>query len=659
LPRDQEGRALIKQVKRQSIPSSRRGKAGKLHRLRPPATRPLKAYAFDPSRGRHLGNVMTLAVPYEPLARGPTGYRVAVVDYDATNKCFYDPVDLEDRLILLRDGLDPSESDPHFHQQMVYAVVMDTVQSFDEALGRRIHWRRGERGVQSAREAAVDDIWRLRLYPHAMAEANAYYSPRAHGILFGYFRASESDPGQNLPGQTVFTCLSHDIIAHETTHAVIDGIRSHFTYATNIDVPAFHEAFADLVALFRHFSHKEVLLDAIQKTGGRLWQTYLAPAAAVVATPGAAAGPAAVSIQAQIAQRNPLIDLARQFGDATGRNAGLRSALGTPPDPRDYLEKQEPHERGSVLVSAVFDAYLTTYLKRTSALFQLYRAGGGVVEADVPAPLADLLAGEASGTADRFFKICARALDYCPPVDITFGDYLRAVITAHTETEPDDEDGVRDAFMRAFRLRGIVPEDAPFFSEDALSWPVREERELPPVERLVFGDPNVFTAHENDVNGKLLRSYANRNARALGFDPGPRIDATTFHPLFRVRSDGRLGIDMVVELVQVRELPFDASTPALGTFPFYGGATLIIPKPHTPHRRGTPRPAHIRYLITKHTTGPEGDRRAARSRLFHERSGLLEGGSSGTRRLLASDGRSQPSGTDRFKIDFALMHSGL
>jgi len=26
----------------------------------------------------------------------------------------------------------------------------------------------------------------------------------------------------NLPGQTVFSCLSHDIVAHETTHAVID-----------------------------------------------------------------------------------------------------------------------------------------------------------------------------------------------------------------------------------------------------------------------------------------------------------------------------------------------------------------------------------------------------------------------------------------------------
>jgi len=53
----------------------------------------------------------------------------------------------------------------------------------------------------------------------AMQEANAYYDPLLRALLFGYFPASETDPGNNLPGQTIFTCLSHDIVAHETTHA--------------------------------------------------------------------------------------------------------------------------------------------------------------------------------------------------------------------------------------------------------------------------------------------------------------------------------------------------------------------------------------------------------------------------------------------------------
>ena len=109
-----------------------------------------------------------------------------------------------------------------------------------------------------------------------MQQANAYYSPQAHGILFGYFTANKTGQGRNLPGQLVFTCLSQDIIAHEVTHAVIDGIRTYFTEPTNPDVLAFHEGFADLCALFSHFSQKESLIDTIQRTGGRLYQTELA-----------------------------------------------------------------------------------------------------------------------------------------------------------------------------------------------------------------------------------------------------------------------------------------------------------------------------------------------------------------------------------------------
>src|SRR5215472_4460896 len=162
-----------------------------------------------------------------------------------------------------------------------------------------------------------------------MCEANAFYSSQAHGILFGYFNASRTQPGRNLPGQTVFTCLSHDIIAHETTHAIVDGIREYFTEPTNIDVPAFHEAFADLAALFSHFAHKDVLLDTLQKTGGKLFNFRLRSETEADET---TEDPV---IQAQIAKENPLIALATQFGEASGLRGGLRSALGTRANPND------------------------------------------------------------------------------------------------------------------------------------------------------------------------------------------------------------------------------------------------------------------------------------------------------------------------------------
>jgi hypothetical protein len=39
------------------------------------------------------------------------------------------------------------------------------------------------------------------------------------------------------------------------------------------------------------------------------------------------------------------------------------------------------------------------------------------------------LANEAAKAARHVLNMCIRALDYCPPVDITFGEYLRGIIT--------------------------------------------------------------------------------------------------------------------------------------------------------------------------------------------------------------------------------------
>src|SRR5262245_24376638 len=207
--------------------SSEPVRRSKLLELGAPATRPLKAYAFDPSQGTLLGNQMELAVRYEDLDPGPVvrdsfaWNGVAVVDYDASNGAYYQPVDLDDPQVLIRGGLDPIEADPRFHQQMVYAVVTETIQHFEAALGRRIHWRRGRRDKERDDAARLEDIWTLNLYPHAFIGQNAFYSPQAHGILFGYYLASAQSIGRSLPGQVVFTCLSHDIVAHETTHAVV------------------------------------------------------------------------------------------------------------------------------------------------------------------------------------------------------------------------------------------------------------------------------------------------------------------------------------------------------------------------------------------------------------------------------------------------------
>jgi len=614
--------------------------------LERPLSRPLKAYASDPSGGRLLGNQMTMSIRYEEVDPGPVirdvyaWNAVAVVDYDATNRVYYDPVDLDDPRVMIRGGLDPLESDPRFHQQMVYAVATDTIQHFEAALGRRIHWRRSGRD-RVGRTPDTESIFTLNLFPHAMVAANAFYSPKAHGILFGYFRADESNQGRNLPGQIVYTCLSHDIIVHEMTHAIIDGIRGHFMEQTNPDVAAFHEAFADIVALFRHFSHEEAILHTIQRTSGALFQAQLAPAVAV--PPGGVA-----SITAQSGSQNPLIELAQQFGEATGRGKGLRSALATLPNSDDIKTTFECHARGAILVSAIFDAFFTIYVQRTADLFRIYRSGGATASAEIPVSLARALAEQASRTAELFFTVCVRALDYCPPVDITFGDFLRAVVTSDFDLHPDDEAGLRDAFMQAFRVRGIVPEGSDFFTDVSVAWP--RAQGYPPVPNLSFGDPNGLTRGQQDACRKTLQTYLDEPEirQRIGFDPDRPVSVPSFHPIFRINQDGSMRTDMVVEATQTRDAAFDPDNPALGSFPLRGGATLIISKPELAEVRRKERSQErtdfglIRYVIAKHLHGEVGTRREARQRAHYLGLGLAEG--------------SDPA---RFQIDFALTHGGF
>src|ERR1051325_6379415 len=194
--------------------------------------RRLRVYALDPSIAKSLDSIAVketvLSLPWDdkPLAAeslrpGPVGEYLEVVDVDSASNRIYDPVDLNDKALLAQDGWPPSEGNPQFHQQMVYAVGMATIGVFEQALGRRALWspRRTEEGHKD--EDGKPDkgyVPRLRIYPHALRTDNAYYSPEKKALLFGYFPARSSDSDPTSPGSMVFSCLSSDIIAHEMTH---------------------------------------------------------------------------------------------------------------------------------------------------------------------------------------------------------------------------------------------------------------------------------------------------------------------------------------------------------------------------------------------------------------------------------------------------------
>ena len=66
--------------------------------------------------------------------------------------------------------------------------------------------------------------------------------------------------------------------------------------------------------------------------------------------------------------------------------------------------------------------------------------------------------------------MCIRAFDYLPPVDVTFGDFLRAVVTADRELSPEDPTGQRAALIEAFRRRGIYASGVRSSAEESLLW---------------------------------------------------------------------------------------------------------------------------------------------------------------------------------------------
>ncbi len=366
----------------------------------PPPKRRLRIYTIDPSADVSLDTAgisrCGLEIPWENLTPGqgrsyPIGEYVEVIDVDPPSDCTYDPVDLDDPHVLAQDGLQPSEGNPQFHQQMAYAVCMKTIENFEQALGRQVLWAdrpKDNRGnwITPRNKRYVG---RLRVYPHALRDQNAFYSPAKKALLLGYFNAPTTDPREELPGGTIFTCLSHDVIAHETTHAILDGINSRLLEATNPDMLAFHEAFADIVAVFQHFTLPCLLSDQIRRTRGDL-------------TDGA----------------QLLSAIAVQFGRATRRGSSLRNALGqidkrgrrAPPDPTLLASTNEPHDRGAILLAAVFDAFVRMYENRICDLRRIATGGTGVLpKGNIHPDLVGRFAEEAVSLAQRVLMICVRA----------------------------------------------------------------------------------------------------------------------------------------------------------------------------------------------------------------------------------------------------------
>jgi hypothetical protein len=547
-----------------------------------PVTRPLKVYTLDSTTSRIEGGIATADVPYEPLQPGPEGLLFYVDPRDGAT--LNSAVDLDDPRILIRGGLDPSPSNHQFHQQMVYAVCSKVYAQFQRALGRLVAWGFDREGGDPARAG------KLRLRPHAAQyAANAAYEKETGELCFGYYRAPETGIGRNAPNAFVFTCLSHDIIAHELTHALLDGLRSHFTVPTSRDVMGFHEGFADLVAVFQHFTYPKALEEQIRRFSGAIDQSEM------------------------------LAGIAENFGLTTGGSGPLRSAIGK--GTVRYKPEMEAHEMGSVLLTAVFRALLTVFKRRTEPYIRLaYTPPSGYLAAE----LISYLASTASELAGRLLEMCIRAIDYCPPVDMHLGEFLRAVITASRELVPEDAVGYREALIDSFAAHGVYPPGVGQLAEDSLVWRP-PARYIEPIEPLHFanlrfaGDPSLpaSPAELRRQAGALWDFVTRReNCEEFGLAEYGASDAEpptvqSIRTARRVGPNGEVLFDLVAEITQ-RRMARDPETGAAAKF--VGGSTVILGPT-----------GEVRFIISKNIGN---DERLSRQLAFQRESGYwgLTGG---------------------------------
>jgi hypothetical protein len=525
----------------------------------PHTTREITVLAEDPSvrLGGRKPLLTKVRIPSEQLLKGPRGSRIEVIDYDSSTGHFYEPYSLPQDIDPYADANDIEKlvTDPHFHAHQVFGVASATLFEFERALGRNLSWGFPGRSHQ------------LKIIPHAFREANAFYSRSEEALLFGYFATPRS------PKKNVFTCLSHDIVAHETTHAILDGLRDQLTRPSSPDQAAFHEGFSDVIALLSNL-RSESLIQLALKTSKPQLSNH--PSDRIDLD----------KALASIKEQSILTGLAEEMGQATsalGRGA-LRRSVAIEPNPKWMKLLAEPHERGEVLVAAVMHTFLKVWYARLSGKYKIAVKPAAAVDAASPAPEprknrvdAWRVAEEGAKAAQHLLTMVIRAIDYLPPVHVEFRDFLMAVITSDWQTCPDDTSyNYRELLLSSFREFGIEPHEGATQLEPGA---------FKPFESALHYSRGNNASMRSDCDGMFRFIWENRESLGLTEDAYTRVSSV--RPVWRVAPDGFILHETVAEYYQlVRNadiddlvelgIPVPPDLRGGATFNLVGGGTLIF-----------------------------------------------------------------------------------
>jgi hypothetical protein len=483
-------------------------------------------------------------VPAENLAPGPWGYRVQVVDYNSSTSEFYSPLRFPDDalggLVDPFQGQDPNTllDNPQFHQQNAYAIVMRILARFEFALGRHVSW--------SFR------THQLKVVPHAFAQANAFFSPEDEGLFFGYF------PGKK--GNTIFACLAHDVVAHETTHALVDGLRSEFTTPSSPDQAAFHEGFSDVVALLSVFALPDVVKAVFTNSARRNNTVEEFQGRTLIA---------AGELTSMKLKKSLLLGLAKEMGSELSGIRGKALRRSAELEEGNHFsdpEFDEPHRRGEILVAAMMNAFLNAIDARLKRL-DAGRSGWFDL---------DQVVEEAATAADHLLTMAIRAIDYLMPVHLSFGDFLSALLTADRELCPNDNRyEYRRRLRESFASYHIFPSSTGTAADPGI-W-------LTPELSLNY-DAVHFNTLRTDRDEVFRFIWENRTV--LGLCDRVYTRVLSVRPCVRIGPDGFLLRETVAEYLQSATIPaqqlefFDIDRPpdmpADTVVTIKGGGTLVF-----------------------------------------------------------------------------------
>jgi hypothetical protein len=349
----------------------------------------LSVVVQDPLIGAKYGlvteNVMTSKEDFS--LDGPVAERVAIIDRDPSTGQMQPRVKWEPE----SETYVPADfSSPAGIAVSVFGLVLETLEMFErqDVLAQRIKW--------------AFNSPQLLVVPNAGIWQNAFYDRYSRSLQFFSFDSPE--------GKTVYTGLSRDIVAHETGHAVLDGLAPALYDALTPQSLALHEAIGDLTAIVMALQSRRIQEWLLKKFGGRL------------------------------SDDTPIPTIGDEFGYALGLKRPLRNANNSFKIGAEVGE--EPHNLCQVLTGACWKA--------------IVKMNNSCLDKANLLPDSPDLAKNLGVFVRQVSRILFRPLDFIPPAEATFADYCRSVLRSDEVGFLQDDLGYREILREEFVSRGIV-----------------------------------------------------------------------------------------------------------------------------------------------------------------------------------------------------------